>query len=68
MERTRRSHQRVVLDCYLELKRSEHPEKVFARYGRKTGEEAHKMLIEEKAKERGMTIWEYTKWINDIED
>lgn len=68
MNKTRRSHNRVVLDCYRELKRSKNPEKVFARYGRKTGEEAHRMIIEEAAEAKGMTIWEYTKWLYENDD
>ena len=39
-----RSHARIVVECYFELKRSENPEKVFAHYGRKTANEAVQML------------------------
>lgn len=61
----RRTHQRIVAECYAELLRSDNPEKVFARYGRKTGEEALHMLHEKKAEEMGMTMWEYVKWLNE---
>ena len=64
----KRSHNRIVLECYLELKKSENPEKVFARYGRKTGQEAFQMLKEEHAKEKGMTMEEYNKWLYSDED
>lgn len=58
-----RSHNRIVLECYMELKRSENPEKVFARYGRKTGNEAFQMLKEEHAQKLGMTMEEYEEWL-----
>ena len=38
------------------------------RYGKKTREEACRMLIEKAAEEKGMTIWEYTKWLNEDKD
>lgn len=60
----KRSHNRIVLECYFELKRSKHPERVFARYGRKTGNEAFQMFKEEHAKDMGMTMEEYDKWLN----
>lgn len=60
-----RSHNRIVLECYMELKRSENPEKVFARYGRKTGNEAFQMLKEEHAQELGMTREEYEAWLKE---
>lgn len=60
-----RSHARIVFECYMELKRSENPEKVFARYGRKTGDEAFQMLKEEHAKEMGMTMEQFEKWLNE---
>ena len=59
----KRSHNRIVVECYMELKRSEHPDKVFARYGRKTGQEAFQMLKEEHAKDMGMTMEEYEAWL-----
>lgn len=61
----KRSHTRIVFECYMELKRSENPEKVFARYGRKTGNEAFQMLKEEHAKDMGMTIEEYEAWLKE---
>ena len=60
-----RTHNRIVLECYLELKRSENPEKVFARYGRKTGNEAFQMLKEEHAEKRGLTMEEYEAWLKE---
>ena len=58
-----RSHNRIVLECYMELKRSENSEKVLARYGRKTRNEAIQMLKEEHAKDMGMTMEEYEEWL-----
>lgn len=59
----KRNHARIVFECYMELKRSEHPERVFARYGRNTGNEAFQMLKEEHAKKMGMTMEEYEEWL-----
>ena len=61
----KRSHNRIVLECYMALKRSDNPEKVFARYGRKTGNEAFQMLKEEHAKKMGMTMEEYEAWLKE---
>lgn len=59
----KRTHARIVTECYLKLKNSEHPEKVFARYGRKTGEEALQMYNEEQAKKMGMTMEQFNEWL-----
>lgn len=70
----KRSHNRIVLECYMAIKKASKEVdadkliRVMGRYGRKTREEAYRMLIEEEAKKRGMTIWEYTKWLNEDED
>ena len=53
----KRNHARIVFECYMELKRSENPEKVFARYGRKTGNEAFQKM--------GMTMDEYEAWLKE---
>jgi hypothetical protein len=37
--------------------------KSFAKYGKQTREDALRMYNEEKAKEMGMTIEEFNKWI-----
>ena len=61
----KRPHARIVFECYMELKRSENPDKVFARYGRKTGNEAFQMLKEEHAQKMGMTMEEYEAWLKE---
>jgi len=66
MERNqKRGHNRIVAECYMELKRSENPEKVLTRYGRKTRQEAIQMLKEEHAKKMGMTMEEYEAWLKE---
>lgn len=65
--RKKRSHARIVFECYMELRKSDNPEKVFARYGRKTGQEALQMYNEEKAKEMGMTMAEFENWLKEDE-
>lgn len=70
----RRSHNRIVFECYMAIKKASNENdtdkliRVMSRYGRKTREEAYHMLIEEAAKEKGMTVWEYAKWLNGVED
>lgn len=70
----RRSHNRIVFECYMAIKKASNENdtdkliRVMGRYGRKTREEAYHMLIEEAAKEKGMTVWEYTKWLNEDKD
>lgn len=66
-ENNRRSHARIVFECYMELRNNDNPEKVFARYGRKTREDAMRMYNEEKAKEMGMTMEEFEKWLKEEE-
>lgn len=72
--RTRRSHNRIVFECYQAIKKAEAENdtdkllNAMRRYGKKTREEAYKMLIEKAAEEKGMTIWEYTKWLNEDKD
>ena len=59
--RTRRSHNRVLLECYLAIKKASDgndPDKlvkVMSRYGRSTVNEACEMLKEDAAERLGMT-------------
>lgn len=65
--RKKRSHARIVFECYMELRKSNNPEKVLARYGRKTREDAIRMYHEEMAEEMGMTMEEFEKWLKEVE-
>lgn len=56
---TRKSHQRKVFECYMDMKKG----KSFVKYGKQTREDALRMYNEEKAKEMGMTMEEFNKWL-----
>lgn len=58
---TRKSHARKVFECYMVIKNG----KSTSQFGRKTREDAFRMYKEEKAKELGMTMEEFEKWLNE---
>lgn len=66
-QRTRRSHNRVVFECYQAIKKAEESNdtdkllRVMSRYGKQTRDDAIKMLEEEAAERRGMSYEEYHK-------
>lgn len=66
-----RSHRRIVLECKTAIKKAEHendPDKllrVMRRYGRKTVDEAVREINEDHARDMGMTMEEYEKWLNE---
>ena len=62
MSNIKRNHQKIVLDCYLELKNDVTGERLMTimnKYGKKTRDEAIQMLKEEAAALLGMTLEEY---------
>lgn len=63
--RTRRSHNRVVFECYQAIKKAGNDTdkllKALSRYGEKTRDDAFKMLEEEAAERCGMSYEEYHK-------
>lgn len=61
--KNKRSHNRVILDCYLELKNDDGSRMltIMRKYGRKTREEALQMLKEDAAERCGMTLVEFEK-------
>lgn len=61
MNTARKSHQRKVFECYMDIKKG----KSFAKYGKKTRDAAFQMYKEEKAKELGMTMEEFEKWLKE---
>jgi len=65
MSNQRKSHNRKVLECFLELKNDDGSRllTIMRKYGRKTREEAIEKLYEYNAEKLGMTIEEYKKWI-----
>ena len=71
MNATRRSHNRIVLECYMAIKEANKENdtdklvRVMIRYGKKTREDAIQMMKEEHAKDMGMTMEEYEKWFNE---
>ena len=71
--RTRRTHNRVVIECYQAIKKAqEDPDtekllRVMRRYGRTTREQAIEMLKEEAAERMGMTVEEYEKYLESDE-
>lgn len=66
-QRTRRSHNRVVFECYQAIKKAEESNdtdkllRVMSRYGRQTRDDAIKMLEEEAAERCGKSYEEYHK-------
>ena len=58
---TRKSHQRKVFECYMAIRDN----KSTRQFGRKTRSDAWQMYIEEKAKELGMTMEEFVKWLDE---
>lgn len=66
-----RSHQRIVFECKMAIKKAEQENdsdkllRVMSRYGRKTVDEAVQEINEDHAKELGMTMEEYEKWLNE---
>ncbi len=71
MNATRRSHNRIVLECYMAIKKASDENdtdkllKVMSRYGKKTREDALQMMKEEHAKDMGMTMDEYEAWLKE---
>lgn len=71
MNNQRRSHNRIVLECYMAIKKASDENdsdkllKVMSRYGKKTRDDAIQMMREEHAKDMGMTVEEYEKWLNE---
>lgn len=67
--RTRKSHNRVVFECYQAIKKAEDSNdtdrllRVMSRYGKKTREDAIRMLEEETAEHFGMGYEEFHKEI-----
>jgi DNA-binding FadR family transcriptional regulator len=65
--RIRRSHNRVVFECYQAIKKAEESNdtdkllRVMSRYGKKTRDDAIKMLEEDAAERCGMSYEEYHK-------
>lgn len=65
----KRSHNRIVFECYKALKEAEKENdsdkmlRVMRRYGRKTREDAIRRLEEEAAERMGMSYEEYDKEI-----
>lgn len=60
--KTRRSHSRIVTECYLELKNDENCERaetILRKYGSKTRQEALAMLEEDYYNRWGKHTWEY---------
>ncbi len=55
---TRRSHNKVVLECYQALKHSDNPYSVLRRYGKKTRDEAVAMCNEDYKELTGHYVWE----------
>lgn len=66
-QRTRRSHNRVVFECYQAIRKAEESNdtdkllRVMSRYGRQTRDDAIKMLEEEAAERCGKSYEEYHK-------
>lgn len=55
MDKNRRTHQAIVMECYSALKRADDPTPVLRRYGKETRNEAMEMLkreYEEKYNEK----------------
>lgn len=66
MNNNRKSHNRIVFECYTQLKNDVDMKRtttILRRYGKETREQALKMLREDAAKKRGMTLEEYEKWL-----
>lgn len=69
--KTRRSHRRIVLECKMAIKKASDENdsdkllRVMSRYGRKTVDEAVREINEDHAKDMGMTMEEYEKWLNE---
>lgn len=69
--KTRRSHQRIVFECKMAIEKVSNENdpdkllKVMSRYGRKTVDEAVLWINQDRAKEMGMTMEEYQKWLNE---
>lgn len=63
MNNNRKSHARKVFECYMDIKN----DKSFAKYGKKTREDAWKMYKEEEAKKLGMTLEEFEQWVKEEE-
>ena len=66
MNKPRQSHNRIVLNCYLELKNDKDGKRLMTimhKYGRKTRDEAITMLKQKSAEEMGMTLDEYEKYL-----
>ena len=61
--KNRRSHRRVIVDCYLELKNDDGSRMltIMRKYGKKTREAAIQMLKEDAAEKCGMTLEEFEK-------
>ena len=58
---TRKSHARKVFECYMAIR----DDKSTRQFGRQTRNEAWQMYKEEKAKELGMTMEEFEKWLHE---
>lgn len=71
MNNQRRSHNRIVLECKMAIKKASDENdsdkllRVMSRYGRKTVDEAVREINEDHAKDMGMTMEEYEKWLNE---
>lgn len=70
-EKMKRTHARIVTECYLAIKKAEKDNNTdkllntMKRYGRKTLDDAMTMYNQEKAKEMGMTMDKFNKWLKE---
>lgn len=66
-----RSHRRIVFECKTAIKKASDENdsdkllRVMSRYGRKTVDEAVREINEDNARDMGMTMEEYEKWLNE---
>lgn len=71
--KTRRSHARIVFECYMAIREAERENdsdkllRVMSRYGKKTREEAIERLTREAAESMGMTYEEFQQSLKEGE-